>query len=151
MEKGVYSSSEIARLCHYNRETVKRWLEKGQLKGYRVGRGHWRVLPRDLAQFLEENGIPFKPQLKSIHIGKESKGEGSFPEFCWEFFRRMRIPHAKEGKSCEDCLVFCTKAKACYLLREETSHLKLSCDIGCEDCRYFQMIEKHRKEKKIKS
>ena len=150
MQKKVYSSSDIARLCHYNRETVKRWLEKGQLKGYRVGRGHWRVMPQDLAQFLKENGFPFQPELKSIHVGKGIKTEIGAPEFCWEFFKRMRIPHVTEGKKCKDCLVFRTKAKACYLLREETSHLKLFCDIDCKDCRYFQIIEKHKKGKKRK-
>jgi excisionase family DNA binding protein len=146
MKKEAYSSSEIARLCHYNRETVKRWLEKGQLKGYRVGRGHWRVTPQDLAKFLEENGIPFQPALKSIHIRKGATEEGSFPEFCWEFFKRMKIPHVMEGKNCEDCLVFCAKARACYLLREETDHLRLFCDVDCKDCRYFRMIEKHGKK-----
>jgi excisionase family DNA binding protein len=150
MKERVYSSSDIAKLCHYNRETVKRWLEKGQLKGYRVGRGHWRVTPQDLAKFLEENGIPFQPQLKSISLGKETKRDVSHQEFCWEFFGRSRVPHAKKGKGCEDCLVFLTKAKACYLLREETGHLKLSCNIDCENCGYFQMITRHREKRRRK-
>lgn len=60
MEKGTYTTSDIAQICHYSRETVKRWLEKGEIKGYRVGkRGHWRVLPRDVAFFLKRKNIPF--------------------------------------------------------------------------------------------
>jgi len=60
MTKRAFTTSEIARICHHSRETVKRWLEKGQIKGYRVGTsGHWRVLPNDLASFLKNNNIPF--------------------------------------------------------------------------------------------
>ncbi len=150
MKKEAYSSSDIARLCHYNRETVKRWLEKGQLKGYRVGRGHWRVTPEDLVKFLEENGIPFKPPLKSISVRQDVKKSSRFPGFCWEFFRGSTVPHAKKGKSCGDCLVFRTKARTCYLLREETGHLRLSCDIDCDDCGYFQMIKRQREKKRKK-
>jgi excisionase family DNA binding protein len=60
MEREAYTTSDIAHMCHHSRETVKRWLERGEISGYRVGkRGHWRVLPRDVAVFLKRNNIPF--------------------------------------------------------------------------------------------
>ena len=66
MEKEAYTTSDIAQICHHSRETVKRWLERGDIKGYRVGkRGHWRVLPRDLAFFLKSNNIPFPDPAKT--------------------------------------------------------------------------------------
>ncbi|RLB07982.1 MAG: hypothetical protein DRG50_01095, partial [Deltaproteobacteria bacterium] len=59
---------QIARICHHSRETVKRWLQRGIIKGYRVGAsGHWRVLPKDLASFLRDNKIPF-PEPEEIGI-----------------------------------------------------------------------------------
>ena len=148
MEKGYYTSSEIAQFCHYNRETVKRWLEKGQLKGYRVGRGHWRVLRRDLFQFLKENGIPVPVEIKPVQPEDRRTDGDEFPGFCWEFFRRSKIRHVSAGKSCRECLVFRSKAKECYLLSEETGHLKLCCDTDCKNCQYFRIIQGIRKERK---
>jgi len=60
MKKRAFTTSDIAPICHHSRETVKRWLENGEIKGYRVGaHGHWRVLAEDLASFLKNNTIPF--------------------------------------------------------------------------------------------
>jgi len=151
MQKIVYSSSEIAKLCHYNRETVKRWLENGQLKGYRVGRGHWRVLRHDLFQFLKENAIPVPAEMKAIQTRSGRTDGDGFQGFCWEFFKRSKIRHVIAGKSCRDCLVFRTKAMACYLLHKETGHLKLCCDTDCQNCQYFQMIQGVRKAAKKES
>ena len=46
MRKKAFTTTDIARICHHSRETIKRWLERGKIKGYRIGTsGHWRVTP----------------------------------------------------------------------------------------------------------
>jgi len=60
MKRITFTTADIAQICGHSRETIKRWLEKGEIKGYHVGvSGHWRVLAEDLALFLKDNNIPF--------------------------------------------------------------------------------------------
>jgi excisionase family DNA binding protein len=68
MTKRAFTTGDIAQICHHSRETVKRWLENGEIKGYRVGpHGHWRVRAEELASFLKNNNIPF-PTPEAIGI-----------------------------------------------------------------------------------
>jgi excisionase family DNA binding protein len=128
MQKASFTTSEIARICHHSRETVKRWLEKGELNGYRVGAsGHWRVLQKDLAAFLERNHIPFPDPSET----------GDLP-FCWEFFRTSMRDHIRSNASCVDCLVYKTKSLNCRALREEIGHKKIRCAHSCDACQYYR-------------
>ncbi|MBW2309650.1 MAG: helix-turn-helix domain-containing protein [Deltaproteobacteria bacterium] len=138
MQKKAFSTSDIARICHHSRETVKRWLEKGEIKGYRVGTsGHWRVLPKDLASFLAYYNIPFPNPAEIGFNLKELTGEEGLPTFCWEFFKASMNNHVRSNGSCEDCLVYKTKSFNCYSLREEIGHKNIFCGYSCEDCDYF--------------
>ncbi|MBW1714377.1 MAG: helix-turn-helix domain-containing protein [Deltaproteobacteria bacterium] len=87
MEKKAFTTSDIALVCHHSRETVKRWLERGEIKGFRVGTsGHWRVLPKDLASFLKSNDIPF-PDPAEVGVDLEALPDAAhLPTFCWEFY-----------------------------------------------------------------
>ena len=42
---------EVARICRVTRRTVYRWLEEGQLKAKRAGRG-WRICRQQLDEFM---------------------------------------------------------------------------------------------------
>ena len=47
--------SDVADLLNVNRNTVRRWTNKGILKAYRIGpRGDRRFLQEDIAHFLVE-------------------------------------------------------------------------------------------------
>jgi len=83
MKKSAFTTSDVARISHVTGETVKRWLEEGKLKGYRVGTaGHWRILPKDLAFFLKNNNIPFPaPEETGIDLSGMISLEDS-PTFC---------------------------------------------------------------------
>ena len=138
MTKSAFTTSDIARICHHSRETVKRWLEKGRIKGYRVGTsGHWRVLPKDLARFLEENNIPFPETGKAGIDLRALLDSRHMVTFCWEFNRNRKDCHIHPGLACEDCLVYRVKSINCYSLREEMSHKKIYCMHSCKECPYF--------------
>jgi hypothetical protein len=141
MEKRAFTTSDIGRICHHSRETVKRWLETGRLKGYRVGTsGHWRILPKDLALFLKENNIPF-PEPAEIAVDLKALTETESPiTFCWEFYRDKRNLHVRPEGTCENCLVYRVKSINCYTLREEVNHKRIYCKHSCQDCAYFRFL-----------
>ncbi|OHC66452.1 MAG: response regulator [Rhodocyclales bacterium RIFCSPLOWO2_02_FULL_63_24] len=61
----VLTSSEAARLCGVSFRTVIRWIERGQLQGYRLpGRGDYRVPVAELRRFMQANAIPEPPELQ---------------------------------------------------------------------------------------
>ena len=143
MKKRAFTTSEIAKICHHSRETVKRWLEKGEIKGYRVGAsGHWRVLPRDLAVFLQQNNIPF-PGPGEIDFDLMAFADaGHQVTFCWEFYKHEIRNHVRPDQRCEECLVCKVKSINCYALREEVGHKKIFCKHSCADCTYFHFLQK---------
>jgi len=143
MEKKAFTTSDIARMCHHSRETIKRWLEQGKIKGYRVGTsGHWRVLTKDLAVFLKDNNIPF-PEPAEISIDLKALADiRHLVTFCWEFYKTKANDHVRPHRACEDCLVYKVKSINCYALREEVEHKKIFCIHSCEDCAYFHFQQK---------
>lgn len=61
----VLTSSEAARLCGVSFRTVIRWIERGQLQGYRLpGRGDYRVPVAELRRFMRANAIPEPAELQ---------------------------------------------------------------------------------------
>jgi hypothetical protein len=144
MKKRAFTTSQIEKICDHSRETVKRWLEKGDLKGYRVGTsGHWRVLPKDLAIFLKRNNIPFPDPAE---VGIDLKNEADIADrstFCWEFFKNKISGHLRSKASCKECLVYKAKSINCYALRKEVGHKKIHCAYSCEKCAYLHF---HRKK-----
>lgn len=138
MEKKVFTTSDIARICQHSRESVKRWLERGEIKGLRVGTsGHWRVLPKDLASFLKNNGIPF-PDPGEVGVDLEALTDaGHLPTFCWEFHQDRLEDHVRPEESCEGCLVSKVRSINCYTLRKEVGHRGIYCSIPCEQCEYY--------------
>ena len=138
MKKKAFTTSDIAQISHHSRETIKRWLEKGEIKGYRVGpSGHWRVLPKDLASFLKNNNIPFPEPTEELIDLKTLKDIEDLPTFCWEFYKNEADGHVRTDLRCEDCLVYKTKSINCYALRKEVGHKCVYCGHLCEECAYF--------------
>jgi excisionase family DNA binding protein len=53
------TSTEAARICGVSFRTVIRWIERGELEGYRLpGRGDYRVTAVDLRRFMRAHGMP---------------------------------------------------------------------------------------------
>jgi len=52
--KQVYTTSQVARLCHVTAGTVANWIDAGRLPAFRTPGGHRRVRRDDLVRFMEE-------------------------------------------------------------------------------------------------
>ena len=51
-DEKLYTPSDVANRLQMNERTVTKWLRKGLLRGYKVGK-EWRVSAKDLNTFLE--------------------------------------------------------------------------------------------------
>ena len=61
MDKDVFTTGEVARLCHVAPRTVSKWFDTGQLKGYRIPGSKDRRIPRDqLLRFMRAHGMPIQ-------------------------------------------------------------------------------------------
>ncbi len=57
--KPVYTTGEVARICHVAPRTVSKWVDSGQLRGYRIPGSRDRRIPAEhLLAFLRAHGIP---------------------------------------------------------------------------------------------
>ncbi len=56
--KASHTSGEAARLCGLSLSTLKRWIQKGELRAYRTPGGDVRVLHAHLLDFMRKFGIP---------------------------------------------------------------------------------------------
>lgn len=60
MSEPVYTTGEVGKIVGVNFRTVIRWIERGELDGYKLpGRGDHRVTRSSLTSFMEKNHIPF--------------------------------------------------------------------------------------------
>ena len=59
----TYTTGEVAKFTGVNFRTVIRWIERGELKGYKLpGRGDHRVQHSSLLEFMQANDIPLPPE-----------------------------------------------------------------------------------------
>jgi excisionase family DNA binding protein len=55
----VYTTGEVARICHVAPRTVSKWVDTGQLRGYRIPGSRDRRIPVEhLQAFMRAYGIP---------------------------------------------------------------------------------------------
>ena len=137
--KDILTTGDVASICKCSHDTVKRWLEGERLPGHRLPlQGQWRILPKDLLQFMERHGIPIDEEANAL-LGLPEPPVRDFV-YCWEFHQRNKSRPAVEGRSCEECLVFKTKAKDCFVLREHVGHQQIFCRSSCEECDYYRYV-----------
>lgn len=57
--KAVYTTGEVARICHVAPRTVSKWVDTGQLRGYRIPGSRDRRIPVEhLLAFMRAHGMP---------------------------------------------------------------------------------------------
>jgi two-component system, OmpR family, response regulator len=65
--KNVFTTGEVADICHLSQQTVIRCFDSGRLRGFRIPGSRFRRIPRDaLIQFMKEHKIP----LGQLELGK---------------------------------------------------------------------------------
>jgi len=69
MEKGFFSTPELAELLGVFHTTVRRWIEQDQIRGFRVGR-NYKIPSAEVIRMLDEHGLPLPETL--MGRGKES-------------------------------------------------------------------------------
>lgn len=66
VEKKVYTTGQVAKICGVSLSTAKRWVERGEIKGFRLPRsGEWRVTKQELVNFMERNAFPIDDLIAS--------------------------------------------------------------------------------------
>ena len=61
--ESIYTTGDVAKFTGVNFRTVIRWIERGELEGYKLpGRGDHRVRHSDLLAFMLKNAIPLPEQ-----------------------------------------------------------------------------------------
>ena len=53
-DKKLLTPTDIANHLQVNERTVTKWLRRGHLRGFKIGK-EWRVSARDLEYFLEQS------------------------------------------------------------------------------------------------
>ncbi|MBT3199353.1 MAG: helix-turn-helix domain-containing protein [Phycisphaerales bacterium] len=57
--KRVFTTGDVARICHVASRTVTKWFDTGKLRGYRIPGSRDRRIPlAQLAAFMKENNLP---------------------------------------------------------------------------------------------
>ena len=131
MEKSYLTTTEAAKLLSVSSDTVLKWVKAGKIQFYRTPGGHCRI-PIDAVTTL----LPGGP-----HDSAEERAPGaSLYEYCWEFNANA----AGVKLDCHDCLVYKSRAKRCYELkdlREEIGTLTHYCTSSCTECEYYQLVK----------
>lgn len=65
LEKSVFSTHDIAKICHVAPNTVWRWIKGGKLPFFNTGGGQSRVWRKDLITFLVRLKMPVPAELEA--------------------------------------------------------------------------------------
>lgn len=58
LEKEVYTTFEVAKICNANITSIKNWIEQGELRAFRTPGGHYRIEQKILDDFLNRHSMP---------------------------------------------------------------------------------------------
>lgn len=93
MEKAVYTTYDISKICHVDLTTVIGWIEKGILPGYRTPGGHRRVKKEDLIEFLKKYHLPLPAEWAT---GEKKKiliidDEPKILSYCLRALKKLKL------------------------------------------------------------
>ena len=70
--KAIFTTGQVAKVCHVAPRTVSKWFDAGRIKGYRIPGSQDRRIPRaHLIEFLRQHGMP----LDGLELTAEEAGE----------------------------------------------------------------------------
>ena len=64
VSKEVFTTFDVARICHFSPLSIINWVNAGRLPAFRTPGGHRRIRKKDLVHFMRENGIPIPESLR---------------------------------------------------------------------------------------
>lgn len=69
--KNVLTTGDVAKICNVSPRTVSKWVDEGQLKGYRIAGSLDRRIPvAELIRFMEKNNMPVPLDIALLAIDK---------------------------------------------------------------------------------
>ena len=131
MERSYLTTTEAAKLLSVSSDTVLKWVKAGKIESYRTPGGHCRI-PFQAIKTILPKGTTLVPESPSQQTDVPY-------EYCWEY-------NAGEDGipiDCEECVVYRSRARRCYELRdipEEAGLLKHHCETDCEACDYYKLV-----------
>lgn len=128
MAQQYYTTSQAAGLLAVSPDTVLKWVRLGKIASYKTPGGHARI-PRTAVETL----LPSQPKVES------GATKDSPYHYCWEFYNRIGVAN----EECEDCVVFRSRARRCYEMRDipdQFGPLKLHCKTACKECEYYHQV-----------
>jgi excisionase family DNA binding protein len=63
-KKAVFTTFEVAKLCHVSPLSIINWVNAGRLPAFRTPGGHRRIRREDLLRFMRENGLPIPEEIQ---------------------------------------------------------------------------------------
>jgi excisionase family DNA binding protein len=92
MEKTLFSTPELAQWLGVFHTTVRRWIEKGTIKGIRVGR-NYKIPADEVIRILEGHGIPLPDVVKRYSEGqkKERRDVASGTAFGGSILQKLLV------------------------------------------------------------
>jgi excisionase family DNA binding protein/PAS domain S-box-containing protein len=75
MEKILFSTPELARCLGVFHTTVRRWIERGEIRGIRVGR-NYKIPAEEVLRILDDHNLPLPESLRKYKLRLINKGEG---------------------------------------------------------------------------
>jgi excisionase family DNA binding protein len=63
-KKAVFTTFEVAKLCHVSPLSIINWVNAGRLAAFRTPGGHRRIRREDLFLFMRDNQLPIPDELK---------------------------------------------------------------------------------------
>jgi excisionase family DNA binding protein len=133
MAREYYTTTDAARLLSVSADTVLKWVRSGKIRSYRTPGGHARI-PREAVEKL----LPHSRIRAQATVDRTPEVPY---EYCWDFY-------SDDGtikEECLDCLVYRSRARRCYEMRdipELFGLLKLQCNKACADCEYYAIAKK---------
>ena len=75
MEKILFSTPELAHFLGVFHTTVRRWIERGKIRGIRVGR-NYKIPADEVIRILDDHNLPLPKSLRQYKLGLTKEGEG---------------------------------------------------------------------------
>lgn len=128
MKQKYYTTSQAAQLLAVSPDTVLKWVRQGKISSYRTPGGHARIPSGAIETLLPSEPTPVPGTEETPY------------HYCWEFYGSGGVVN----KKCRQCVVFRSRARRCYEMRdipEHFGHLKLHCTTACEDCDYYHRVQ----------
>ena len=122
------STGQAAQYCLVTPDTIVNWIKRDKLPAQRTLGGQFRILVRDLRDFMLAQGMDTELLNDTFNIR----------HYCWEH-RGDPEGEPLMGGSCEDCLVRRSHALNCFELRSALSTQADDLDI-CVRCRYLSRL-----------